>query len=194
MPAVLADVVRGANENEESFQARQHDHADKIAKRDLDRANWQRNNKKCLKIMQTKMSEVIRASIREKKSDGVEHTAAEFLAIVEKEHDTHSKTYASTLINKLTSLQYTGGGVNDHILSMSNMNGKLTSMDMGLPEQFLLHLVFKSLPPEFSTFEVNYNSLTKKWDLHKLVSMCVQEGREAQTAKWWFCQLFAEYQ
>jgi hypothetical protein len=39
MPAVLADVVRGENENEESFQARQRDHADKIAKRDLDRAN-----------------------------------------------------------------------------------------------------------------------------------------------------------
>jgi hypothetical protein len=93
-PAVLADVVRGANENEESFQARQCDHADRIAKHDLDHANWQKNNMKCLKIMQTKMIEVIRASIPEKKSDGVEHTAAEFLAIVEKQHDTHSNTYA----------------------------------------------------------------------------------------------------
>jgi hypothetical protein len=60
--------------------------------------------KKCLKIMQTKMSEVIRASIPEKDVDGVAHTAAEFLAIVERQHDTRSKTYASTLINKLTSL------------------------------------------------------------------------------------------
>jgi hypothetical protein len=34
--------------------------------------------------MQTKMSEVIRASIPEKKCDGVDHTTAEFLAIVEK--------------------------------------------------------------------------------------------------------------
>jgi hypothetical protein len=71
----------------------------------------------------------------------VEHTVAEFLAIVEKQHDTHSKTYASSLINKLTSLQYTRGGVKDHIVSMSNMNGKLTSMDMGLPEQFRVHLL-----------------------------------------------------
>jgi hypothetical protein len=125
--AVLADVVRGANESEESFQTWQRDHIDKISKSDLDRANWQKNNKKCLKIIQTKMSEVIRASIPEKKSDGVDHTAAEFLAIVEKQHDTHSKTFASTLINKLTSLQYIGGGVKDHILLMSNMNGKLTS-------------------------------------------------------------------
>jgi hypothetical protein len=101
---ILQDVVRGINESEESFQTRQCDHADKIAKRDLDRANWLKNNKKCLKIMQTKMSEVIRASIPEKKSDGVDHTATEFLAIVEKQHDTHSKTFASTMINKLTSL------------------------------------------------------------------------------------------
>jgi hypothetical protein len=140
-PAILADMVRGANENEESFQARHCDHADKIAKRDLDRANWQKKEK-CLKIMQTKMSEVIRASIPEKKSNGVEHTATEFLEIVEKQHDTHSKTYASTLINNLTSLQYTGGGVKDHILSMSNTNGKLTGKDMGLHEQFVVHLVF----------------------------------------------------
>jgi hypothetical protein len=48
------------------------------------------------------MSEIIRASIPEKKSDGVAHTATEYLAIVEKQHDTHSKAYASTLINKLT--------------------------------------------------------------------------------------------
>jgi hypothetical protein len=34
--------------------------------------------------------------------------------------------------------QYTGEGAKDHILSMSNMNGKLTSMDMGLPKQFLV--------------------------------------------------------
>jgi hypothetical protein len=54
--------------------------------------------------MQTKMSEVITASIPEKDADGVAHTGAEFLAIVERQHDTRSKTYASTLINKLTSL------------------------------------------------------------------------------------------
>jgi hypothetical protein len=29
--------------------------------------------------------------------------------------------------------------------------------------------------PSFPFFEVNYNSLTEKWDLHKLVAMCVQE-------------------
>jgi hypothetical protein len=36
-------------------------------------------------------------------------------------------------------------------------------------------LAGKSLPNEFSTFAINYNSLEEKWDLHKLIAMCVQE-------------------
>jgi hypothetical protein len=103
-PAALAVLVRGTNENDETFQARQHGQANKVAQCDLKHVKWQQSNKKCLKIMQTKMSEAIRASVPEKDVDGVAHTAAEFLAIVERQHDTRSKTYASTLINKLTSL------------------------------------------------------------------------------------------
>jgi hypothetical protein len=37
-------------------------------------------------IMQTKMSEAIRASIPNKNADGVAHTAAEFLPILERKH------------------------------------------------------------------------------------------------------------
>jgi hypothetical protein len=154
--------VRGATETAEVFVTRQRDHPDRVAERDLEKAKWLIDNKKCLKIMQTRMSEIIRASIPEKKSDGVAHTAAEYLAMVDKQHDTHSKAYASTLINKLTTTQYSGGGVKDHILKTSNMNGKLTRMEMGLPSQFLVHLVFKSLPLEFSTFAVNYNAIEEK--------------------------------
>jgi hypothetical protein len=72
-------------------------------------------------------------------------------------------------------MNYTGGGVRDHILKMSNMNGKLAEMGMVLPVEFFVHLVFKSLPQEFSTFEVNYNTIPDKWDIHKLIAMCVQE-------------------
>jgi hypothetical protein len=36
-------------------------------------------------------------------------------------------------------------------------------------------LIFKSLPPEFSAFEVNYNNIPDKWDVHKLIAMSVQE-------------------
>jgi hypothetical protein len=40
---------------------------------------------------------------------------------------------------------------------MSNTTSKLKPMDLGLKEEFLIHLVFASLPKEYETFVVNYN-------------------------------------
>jgi hypothetical protein len=39
-------------------------------------------------------------------------------------------------------MKYTGGGVRDHILKMSNMNGKLAEMGMVLPAEFFYSLGF----------------------------------------------------
>ena len=174
-PKDLEAPVREANETNETFEARERAHVNAESNRQLEKRKWEISNKKCLKIMQTKMSEAIRASIPEKNADGVEYTAAEYLAIVDSQHTRHSKTYASTIISNLVTMKYNGGGIRDHILKMSNMNGKLAEMDMVLPDEFVVHLVFKSLPPEFSTFAINYNSMTEKWDMHKLIAMCVQE-------------------
>jgi hypothetical protein len=54
-----------------------------------------------------------------------------------------------------------GSGVREHILKMSNMASKLKSMDMGLKNKFVVHLVISSLPKKFETFEINYNSQSK---------------------------------
>ena len=62
-----------------------------------------------------------------------------------------SKAYASTLIKKLVNEKYTGGGIREHILKMSNIASKLKPMDMGLKDEFLIHLIFASLPKEYET-------------------------------------------
>jgi hypothetical protein len=51
-----------------------------------------------------------------------------------------------------------GSEVREHIIKMSNMASKLKSMDMGLKNEFVVHLVMSSLPKEFEAFEINYNS------------------------------------
>jgi hypothetical protein len=48
-----------------------------------------------------------------------------------------------------------GSGVREYILKMSNMTSKLKPMDMGLKDEFLVHLVMSSLPKEFEPFEIN---------------------------------------
>ena len=58
---------------------------------------------------------------------------------------------------KLFNEKYSGGGIREHILKMSNMTSRLKPMDLGLKDEFLIHLVFASLPKEYETFVVNYN-------------------------------------
>jgi hypothetical protein len=102
-------------------------------------------------------------------------TAVEYLEKVESQFTGPSKAYDSSLIKRLISEKYTGGGVRDHILRMSNVTARLKPLDLAIKDGFLIYLIFNSLPKEFETFEVNYNSMNDKWTLEKFIVMCVQE-------------------
>jgi hypothetical protein len=58
---------------------------------------------------------------------------------------------------------------------MSNVAARLKPLDLAIKDGFLIYLIFNSLPKEFVTFEVNYNSINDKWTLEKFIAMCVQE-------------------
>jgi molybdopterin converting factor small subunit len=94
---------------------------------------------------------------------------------VESQFTGSSKAYASSLIKRLIFEKYTGGGVRDHILRMSNVATRLKPLDLAIKDGFLIYLIFNSLPKEFKTFEVNYNSMNDKWTLEKFIAMYVQE-------------------
>ena len=58
---------------------------------------------------------------------------------------------------------------------MNHLNNKIKLMDLGLKEEFLVHVIFASFLKEFDTFVVNNNIQPKKWNLERCMAMCVQE-------------------
>ena len=145
-------------------------------KYDLGRKKWDNSNRKCLMVAKSTISDTIRGSILDC------DTATEYLKKVESQFTSASKAYASTLIKKLFNEKYSGGGIREHILKMSNTTSKLKPMDLGLKDEFLIQLVFASLPKEYETFVVNYNMQPDKWDIEKLIAMCVQEEERLKSS------------
>jgi molybdopterin converting factor small subunit len=136
---------------------------------EIEKINWERSNRKCLMVIKERISEGIRGAIPECE------TAVEYLEKVESHFTGSSKAYGSSLIKMLISEKYTGGGVRDHILRMSNIATRLKPLDLAIKDGFLIYLIFNSLQKEFETSEMNYNSMNDKWILEKFIAMCVQE-------------------
>jgi len=113
---------------------------------------WVTTNKKCLAVIKNTIELTIVGSIPE---CGIIN---EYLDRIKSQFTGSSKTYATQLIKQLVTETYSkNGGIREHILRMSNLASKLKPMDLALKEEFLIHLIFASLPKEFDTFVVNYN-------------------------------------
>ena len=166
-PNEPVDSLRIENETDVAFATRQRDHAEVRMKYDLDHAKWDSSNHKCLMLIKSSIEDPIRGSIPECT------TTTEYLKKVESQFTSSSKADASTLIKKLVNEKYTCGGIREHILKMSNTASKLKPTNKRLKDDFLIHLIFVSLPKEYETFVVNYNLQLDRWDIEKLIALCV---------------------
>jgi hypothetical protein len=114
--------------------------------------------------------------IKERISEGIHgvisecETTVEYLKKVGSQFTSSSKIYVSSFIKMLVSDKYTGDGMRDHILRISNVAVRLMSLDLTIKDEFLNYFIFNSLPKEFEIFEVNYNSMNDKWALEKFIA------------------------
>ena len=58
---------------------------------------------------------------------------------------------------------------------MSHMANKFKTMNMPLPDAFIVQLVFKSIPKDFLTFHVTQNTQPENRNVEKLFTMCNQK-------------------
>jgi hypothetical protein len=77
---------------------------------------------------------------------------------VESQFTGSPKAYASTLIKRLVTEKYNGGGIREHILRMSNMASKLKPMNMELP-WFLLLCLENMIPLKLITTYTQRNKI-----------------------------------
>jgi len=98
------------------------------------------------------------------------------MKFVEESSQTTDKFLAGTLLSTLTSMKFDGSRtMHEHVMKMTNIAARLKSLGMAVDENFLVQFILNSLPSQYSLFQMNYNTMKDKWNMHELHSMLVQE-------------------
>jgi len=102
-------------------------------------------------------------------------SAKEFMKFVEERSQAVDKSLAGTLIITLTTMKFDGSRtIHEHVIEMKNIV-RLKSLGMVVDENFLVQFILNSLTFEYDHFQMNYNTMKDKWNVHELHNMLVQE-------------------
>ena len=83
---------------------------------------------------------------------------------------------AGTLMSTLTTMKFNGSRtMHENIIEMTNMKERLKTLGMNVNENFLVQFILISLPSEYDLFQMSYNTMEDKWNVHELHNMLVQE-------------------
>ena len=75
------------------------------------------------------------------------------------------------LMGTLTTIKFDGSRtMHEHVIV-----ARLKSLGMNVDKNFLVQFIINLLPSEYGPFQINYNTMKDKWNVHELHSMFVQE-------------------
>ncbi|GMI66081.1 hypothetical protein HRI_000277400 [Hibiscus trionum] len=72
---------------------------------------------------------------------------------------------------KLTTVK----GVRDQINKMRDLASRLKALEVEMSESFLVHYILNTLPPQYGSFKITYNTHKDKWSIDEILTMCDQE-------------------
>ncbi|XP_025982776.1 uncharacterized protein [Glycine max] len=131
---------------------------------------WEKSNRICLMLMHMSIANNIKSALPKTKS------AKESMKSVEELSQTTDKSLAGTLMSTLTTIKFDGSRtMHEHVIEMTNIAAKLKSLGMVVDENFLVQFILNSLSSEYGPFQMNYNTMKDKWNVHELHNMLVQE-------------------
>ena len=77
---------------------------------------------------------------------------------------------------KFSTLQLTNvKGVREYIMQMRDISAQLKKLEVDMFESFLVHFILNTLPLEYGSFKISYNTHKDKWSINELITMCIQE-------------------
>jgi len=131
---------------------------------------WERSNRLSLMFMRMSIASNIKSTLH-KTAD-----AKEFMKFVEERSQTANKSLVGTLMSTLTTMKFDDSHtMHEHVIKMTNIASRIKSLGMAMDESFLVQFILNSLPFEYGTFQMNYNTMKDIWKVHELHNMLVQE-------------------
>jgi hypothetical protein len=141
------------------------------------KAQWKRSDGVVFMIVDNAIDPAIRGALSK-----TAENANTFMAKIEEYFKGSSKANASIPMSKLMQAKYDGcGNVREHVLKMIDMSNKLKNLEYPLSEPYVVHYIMMSLPSCFRNFQINYNSIDKKWTTAELITNLSQEEERSRT-------------
>ena len=129
---------------------------------------WARSNRLSLMFVRMSIASNIKSTLP--KTDD----AKEFMKFVEKRSQTADKSLVGTLMSMLTTMKFDGSRtMHEHVIEMTNIAIRLKSLGMTVDEGFLVQFILNSLLSEYGPFQMNYNTMKDKWNVHELMNCTV---------------------
>jgi len=76
----------------------------------------------------------------------------------------------------LTTMKFDGLRImHEHVIEMTNIAARLKTLGMIVNENFLIQFILNSLSSEYGPFQMSYNTMKDKLNVHELHSMLVQK-------------------